>query len=144
LRARWPDWANFSPIGWLFTLGIFSINYRTNTNFGTTFSQLTSYVSILTKNGLGNIFGEFFHKLIWSPWLPAKEKNLLKPSFTFAPLSSNTFEQRNAQPKCSCTPKYYICTFLCNLCSFWILWRKRTHTYVNFLSCFKKFRWKKY
>jgi hypothetical protein len=28
----------------------------------------TSYVLILTKNGLAQILGDFFYKLIWSPW----------------------------------------------------------------------------
>jgi hypothetical protein len=30
--------------------------------------QGKSYELVLTKNGLGCIFGWYFHKLIWSPW----------------------------------------------------------------------------
>jgi hypothetical protein len=33
------------------------------------FFHVTSCVVIFTKNGLGYILGDFFHKLIWSPCL---------------------------------------------------------------------------
>jgi hypothetical protein len=36
---------------------------------GLLYSTVKKYVSILTKNGMGNILGDFFIKLIWSHWL---------------------------------------------------------------------------
>jgi hypothetical protein len=41
--------------------------------FGLLFPTVpVTYVLILTKNGLGFILGDFFHKLIWSPWSHSK------------------------------------------------------------------------
>jgi hypothetical protein len=35
-------------------------------NFGATFFHGKSYLLILTKNGLGDIWGQFYQKIIWS------------------------------------------------------------------------------
>jgi hypothetical protein len=59
----------FSPIGRLFTLGSFVENYRRMLKFLATFFLSKRHVLILTKNALGYILGDFFHKPIWSPCL---------------------------------------------------------------------------
>jgi hypothetical protein len=61
----------FSPFGWLFTLGRFIENYRSSPNFSSPCTQFHGkiHVSILTKNNsLGYFWGDFFHENIWSPW----------------------------------------------------------------------------
>jgi hypothetical protein len=75
------------PIGWLFTMGSFSKNWR---KFWTTFSQRTSSVFILTKNELGYTLGDCFKSLSGHP---ARQKPFvslsraiqgkLKPTVTF-------------------------------------------------------------
>jgi hypothetical protein len=52
LEAGWPGWANFRLLGdW---------NYRSSPHFWATFFYCKIYVLHLTKNGLGNILGDFF------------------------------------------------------------------------------------
>jgi hypothetical protein len=43
--------------------------FSSSPDFWATFFQGKSYVLILAKKGLGFVLGDFFHKLIWSPWL---------------------------------------------------------------------------
>jgi hypothetical protein len=38
-------------------------------NLGILFAQGKGSAQISTQNGLGYILGDFFHKLVWSPWL---------------------------------------------------------------------------
>jgi hypothetical protein len=57
--AGGPDWAIFSPIGWLFTLGSFFKKTGVTKVFGQ-FFRGTNYVLILADNGLGYILGTFF------------------------------------------------------------------------------------
>jgi hypothetical protein len=66
LATRVTRMGEFSPIGWLFTLGSF-FNDRTTANFWTAFSQLTGYVFILTKNGLGYSLGDFVKNVSGHP-----------------------------------------------------------------------------
>jgi hypothetical protein len=49
-------------------LGKFSESYRSSPHFCAIFLLSIDYVLILTKNSLGYILSDFFHKLIWSPW----------------------------------------------------------------------------
>jgi hypothetical protein len=51
----------------LFTLGSFSKTVEIARIFAYFFYS-RKIVYILMKNGLGNILGDFFHELIWSPW----------------------------------------------------------------------------
>jgi hypothetical protein len=60
VASRVTSLGEFSPIGWLLTLGSFLMTEVCSSNLWTTFSQCISNVSILTKNGLSYIFGEFF------------------------------------------------------------------------------------
>jgi hypothetical protein len=61
------------PIGRLFTFGQFFENYiPKKPELMGYFFQGINYVLILTQNGLCFIFGIFFHKLIWQPWLRFK------------------------------------------------------------------------
>jgi hypothetical protein len=56
----------------LFTSCRFFENYIRSPNvLATFFYGKITYVLISTENGLGYILGDFFHKLIWSPWLGA-------------------------------------------------------------------------
>jgi hypothetical protein len=41
---------------------------------GLHFFRGKTHALILTKNGLGNILGDFFHKHIWSPWRAVNKK----------------------------------------------------------------------
>jgi hypothetical protein len=43
-------------------------NRRNGPNFWATLFNVKRYASILTKFVLGYVLGDFFHKLIWSPW----------------------------------------------------------------------------
>jgi hypothetical protein len=36
---------------------------------------------LFTNNGLGYNFGDFFHKLIWSPWLALVRRNIGMPAY---------------------------------------------------------------
>jgi hypothetical protein len=69
LENRVTRLGKFSPIGWLLTLGSFWKLQQQRKNFLTTFSQQTSHVFILTKNGFCFNCGDFFTNLvIWSPY----------------------------------------------------------------------------
>jgi hypothetical protein len=80
IDRRWREmvdrvtrFCEFSPIGWVFTLGIFlKINEEVQM-----FVQLASSVKvpnalIATKNGLGRTLVDFFDKLLRSHWLLAR------------------------------------------------------------------------
>jgi hypothetical protein len=41
--------------------------YKKLLHFYSTVFLRIDYVIILTKNGLYHVFGDFFHKLVWSP-----------------------------------------------------------------------------
>jgi hypothetical protein len=58
--ARVTRLGDFSPIGWLFSLGSFLENYCCSPKFLTSFFNGQSYVLILTNNGLGYILGDFY------------------------------------------------------------------------------------
>jgi hypothetical protein len=63
---------DFSNIGqYILYFGQRFENYKSSLIFWLLYSAEKSYVLILAKNGLGYILGDFFHKLIWSPWLEA-------------------------------------------------------------------------
>jgi hypothetical protein len=73
LNAGWPvdrvtRLGEFSPFGWLFTLGSFSKISKVTQILGATFVHSTSCVLIFGKTWVGVHFVQFFHKLIWSPW----------------------------------------------------------------------------
>jgi hypothetical protein len=67
--SGWPDWTVFNLLGdCLHTYLCSFLNYRSRPIFGILFSVvICSYVLILTKNGPGNILGDFLQQLIWSP-----------------------------------------------------------------------------
>jgi hypothetical protein len=55
--------------------GQFSVNFRSSPNLWATVFHWKVYVLILTKKCVGQHFGQFFHKLIWSPCLQAYGRN---------------------------------------------------------------------
>jgi hypothetical protein len=67
VRTGWPDWANFSPLGECFLWAVYK-KIPEEPKFWATFFHGKSFVLLLAKHGLGYILGDFFHKLIWSPW----------------------------------------------------------------------------
>jgi hypothetical protein len=69
LPSGWPYWANIRLLG---DCSLWSVlfDYRSIQNFWASLSHGKSYLSILTKNAVGYILGDFFLKLIWSPCLP--------------------------------------------------------------------------
>jgi hypothetical protein len=71
------------PVEWLFSKGVFLI-------IAEVYKKIWGYIFhgksyeieiILTTNGLGNILGDFFHKIIWSPW---SQLTLKRPKFVAA------------------------------------------------------------
>jgi hypothetical protein len=58
-----------SPIGRLLTLGTFFKLLNWPKTFLATFFLGKRKVLTLTKSGVGKYLGDFFHKLIRSPWL---------------------------------------------------------------------------
>jgi hypothetical protein len=67
LAYRVTRLGEFSPIGGLITLQCFK-NLLSSINVLASLSHGNSYVFILTKNGFGNVLGDFLNKLIWSPY----------------------------------------------------------------------------
>jgi hypothetical protein len=75
LGTGWPDWANFRPFGWLFTLGcvlkitevvqVLGLLFSHRNKISIFFQRLGRCINL----GLGLHFGRFFPKLIWSPCL---------------------------------------------------------------------------
>jgi hypothetical protein len=64
----------FGPIGPLFTLGSFlklGIG-RSSSDFGATVFYGKTLQINFDKKKMGNILGNFFHKLIWSPCLASQ------------------------------------------------------------------------
>jgi hypothetical protein len=59
MQPGWPDWANFVNFGQTFE------NYRSSPHVYVTFSYVLMGDGLVLTNWLGN----FFQKLIWSPWL---------------------------------------------------------------------------
>jgi hypothetical protein len=57
--ARVTGLDEFSPVGWLFTLGSFCETYKYSTDNWATFVHGKSCVPIFTRNGLGYILGDF-------------------------------------------------------------------------------------
>jgi hypothetical protein len=66
-RPGWPDLANFSHIGWLFTLGIF-LKITIVAKILWYFSHDKSYILNIDQKYVVLHAGQFFHKLIWSPF----------------------------------------------------------------------------
>jgi hypothetical protein len=60
-------------LGELLTFRRFFHNYTSSPKFWSTVLKSIDYVFVLTKNGLGDFFGRFFHKLIWPLWRKTKE-----------------------------------------------------------------------
>jgi hypothetical protein len=74
-------------VRWLFTLAVFE-NYRSSTENLGHFFHRTSYVSILTRHGLGYILGDFFTNSTGHPGLgeSVKMRKLMKnPGFVTKP-----------------------------------------------------------
>jgi hypothetical protein len=56
------------PNGWLLTSGRYLKISEVSYLFELLYSIIKFKHEIGPKNGLGNIMGDVFHKLIWSPW----------------------------------------------------------------------------
>jgi hypothetical protein len=61
-----PRLGEFSPIGWLFIWGRFF--WKWHLTFLVYFCPRVRLCICFDKNELGHTLGDFFHKLIWSPW----------------------------------------------------------------------------
>jgi hypothetical protein len=59
---------DFSPTGWLFTLGCFLTGKSSPINL-VHFSWYRRLCIKFDKKWVGLHFGRFFHKPIWSPWI---------------------------------------------------------------------------
>jgi hypothetical protein len=60
--------SEFSPIGWLFTLGSFFENYRIAQSIGLLIFTVKFVFWFLTKKRVGLHFRAIFCKRVWSPW----------------------------------------------------------------------------
>jgi hypothetical protein len=73
LLVGWPDWANFCPWATVYYEQFF--NTEVTQTFVRIFSHANSCVSF-NKKSVGRHFGQFFHKLLWSPRLLVLSKFL--------------------------------------------------------------------
>jgi hypothetical protein len=69
-KSEWPDWVNFRQLGDCWRWAVFFENYRSSPNFCATFSTVNvlRYCINFDKNCAERHLGQFYHKLIWSPW----------------------------------------------------------------------------
>jgi hypothetical protein len=78
LRAGWPDWANFRPLGDCLLWAVFFHLQK----YLIYFPRWSSWINIDQK-WIGQNFGLLFHKLIWSPWLRSEFSQNLSIHFSF-------------------------------------------------------------
>jgi hypothetical protein len=71
MNSGWPNWVNLRLLGdcFLMYVGQFFEDYISCPNFWVSFFSGKSCVLKLTKKWFGYILGDFFLKLIWSPWI---------------------------------------------------------------------------
>jgi hypothetical protein len=94
-QTGWPDWANFCPLS-DFTLGDFTLAILHWAIFHWAdlwiiliFSTVRVTRWFWQMNGLDHIFGDFFYKLIRSPWGSSVENQLIKQNGKHVGFSSS-------------------------------------------------------
>jgi hypothetical protein len=64
----WPDWANFRPLTICQLWAVFFKITEVSQIFGLLYSRVIKLCNNFDNNAMGYNLGNFFYKIIWSPW----------------------------------------------------------------------------